>query len=288
MKSVKKTYMYELIEAAQEKRLASKFARYPFSDKEIHSIYSLVAMFSYTPHRFFKLSEDLSDMLQKTDIQKVKLKEFKLPFPNMYFVFDSKVYFDEKEGVEIEGVGVQLFEDLDFEEFGTDVEGMMKDRALNIFIILSSNKKKMIRSIYTDTFDNEEEIEDLAEYIFRSGDTNKKYAKNMVRVLFGAILYMNNYKQECKVTTRLPSAKRKKGKVKKVDHEHVFMDIPIKLKTRLQEYRDAIEKGSWSIDHCFWVRGHWRQYENKRIWIHPYMKGSEYDIMKEKHYDMNV
>ena len=75
--------------------------------------------------------------------------------------------------------------------------------------------------------------------------------------------------------------------------------LDIVLKGKLKEYCDyigALGRGRYNLRNSFWVRGHWRRFEDikyvnmkgKKAWIYPYIKGVGLENLKRKNYDIKI
>ncbi len=246
--------------------------------RHLGGMYDTMIKFKNSGEKVVRISKELRFALEKTDLYNQTFSQMKLPFNYLYLYTDTGSEF-------LEGMLICKFQD----------EKYNNQDSVFIVIINKQGAPAYIKPRPNETFSTLLDLADtqLKEYKTKCKETSNSFGgtedMEYLIMLLNSIIYMTSYPAQLTKTQKQYKKKKKSKKNQNIPQNIYFLDAPIKLKTRIQEFLLGVSRGDRKIDHSFWVRGHWRHYtrSGETIWIEPHMRGLEYNTVINKPYEMS-
>lgn len=228
-------------------------------DEKIKVINQGIAYNLMNQSTIFHIESNISEALLKTK-NKIFLRP--LPFPDVFI--DVKIRFDCWVAK-----GIYLYE-FESEKYGKDVlvKSVCMNEKENMVIIYSRSLGAEI-----DPYKNPDPnyLDKYLEFYKKQKDVIRQYVCSFLDFLNEKdIEYVVVERSE---KNRLRAVRNGKYPIKRVAIIRIFGE--------LKKYFDSIDSIKRQYSHKFWVRGHYRHYKMRRIWIKPFIKGKGLFIKKD-------
>jgi hypothetical protein len=218
----------------------------------------------------FRPEDIIMDLLLKTDIKDNIL--IKLPFDEIFID-----YAFEYKNIKIDGI------------FLTNCNfGNKKNNTTRILISYMGVDMSDTTPIYgyktINSIDSEMEGVEPVEIIDRENIPILDILSNLVvKIGKNFIHFLNSNNHDIKIIKQ----NKERNKIRKKKGKSEIPTIRyIKLNNEVKKYYEKMEYSEKSLlSYRFWVRGHFRNYKKKIIWIKPYIKGK--GILVNKSYIVN-